>query len=125
MEQAATLPQLRFLPFLSNPSEIIGWMLAAIAIGFAICSLGLQKGVERITKWLMAILFVVMIVLCIRTTTLPGGAEGIAFYLIPDFSRVFEGGWATFGEAVYAAMGQAFFLAFARYCRYGNFWLLH
>ena len=57
----------------------------------------------------MAILFVVMIVLCIRTTTLPGGAEGIAFYLIPDFSRMFEGGIATFGEAVYAAMGQAFF----------------
>ncbi len=50
-----------------------------------------------------------MIILCIRTTTLPGGAEGIAFYLIPDFSRMFEGGIATFGEAVYAAMGQAFF----------------
>lgn len=98
-----------FSELLSNPSEIIGWMLAAIAIGFAICSLGLQKGVERITKWLMAILFVVMIVLCIRTVTLPGGAEGIAFYLIPDFGRMFEGGWATFGEAVYAAMGQAFF----------------
>lgn len=98
-----------FSALLSNPSEIIGWMLAAIAIGFAICSLGLQKGVERITKWLMAILFVVMIALCIRTITLPGGAEGIAFYLIPDFSRMFEGGWTTFGEAVYAAMGQAFF----------------
>lgn len=74
-----------FNAMLANPSELIGWMLAAIAIGFAICSLGLQKGVERITKWMMAILFVVMIVLCIRTMTLPGGAEGIAFYLIPDF----------------------------------------
>ncbi len=98
-----------FNAMLANPSELIGWMLAAIAIGFAICSLGLQKGVERITKWMMAILFVVMIVLCIRTMTLPGGAEGIAFYLIPDFSRLFENGWATFGEATYAAMGQAFF----------------
>ena len=98
-----------FNALLANPSELIGWMIAAIAIGFAVCSLGLQKGVERITKWLMAILFVVMIILCIRTTTLPGGAEGIAFYLIPDFSRMFEGGMATFGEAVYAAMGQAFF----------------
>ena len=92
-----------FNALLANPSELIGWMIAAIAIGFAVCSLGLQKGVERITKWLMAILFVVMIILCIRTTTLPGGAEGIAFYLIPDFSRMFEGGMATFGEAVYAA----------------------
>lgn len=98
-----------FNALLANPSELIGWMIAAIAIGFAVCSLGLQKGVERITKWLMAILFVVMIILCIRTTTLPGGAEGIAFYLIPDFSRMFEGGMATFGKAVYAAMGQAFF----------------
>ncbi|HJI80999.1 MAG TPA: sodium-dependent transporter [Eggerthellaceae bacterium] len=98
-----------FNAMLANPSELIGWMLAAIAIGFAICSLGLQKGVERITKWMMAILFVVMIILCIRTMTLPGGTEGIAFYLIPDFSRLFENGWATFGEATYAAMGQAFF----------------
>ena len=98
-----------FNDLLANPSELIAWMLAAVLIGFLICSLGLQKGVERITKWLMAILFVVMIILCIRTMTLPNGGEGIAFYLIPDFSRMFENGWSTFGEAVYAAMGQAFF----------------
>lgn len=98
-----------FNSLLANPSELIAWMLAAVLIGFLICSLGLQKGVERITKWMMAFLFVVMIALCIRTMTLPGGTEGIAFYLVPDFSRMFENGWSTFGEAVYAAMGQAFF----------------
>ena len=98
-----------FNSLLANPSELIAWMLAAVLIGFLICSLGLQKGVERITKWMMAFLFVVMIALCIRTMTLPGGVEGIAFYLVPDFSRMFENGWSTFGEAVYAAMGQAFF----------------
>ena len=98
-----------FNAMLANPSELMGWMLGAVFIGFLICSLGLQKGVERITKWMMAILFVAMIALCIRSVTLPGAAEGIAFYLIPDFSRMFAGGWATFGEAVYAAMGQAFF----------------
>lgn len=98
-----------FNSLLASPSELIAWMLAAVLIGFLICSLGLQKGVERITKWMMAFLFVVMIALCIRTMTLPGGVEGIAFYLIPDFSRMFENGWSTFGEAVYAAMGQAFF----------------
>ena len=98
-----------FNTLLANPSELIAWMLAAILIGFLICSLGLQKGVERITKWMMAFLFVVMIALCIRTMTLPGGVDGIAFYLVPDFSKMFENGWATFGEAVYAAMGQAFF----------------
>ncbi len=98
-----------FSAMLANPSELMGWMLGAVFIGFLVCSLGLQKGVERITKWMMAILFVAMIALCIRSVTLPGAGEGIAFYLIPDFSRMFEGGWATFGEAVYAAMGQAFF----------------
>lgn len=98
-----------FNAMLANPGELIGWMLVAVLIGFAVCFMGLRKGVERITKWMMAILFVAMIALCIRAMTLPGAGEGIAFYLIPDFSRMFEGGWATFGEAVYAAMGQAFF----------------
>ncbi len=98
-----------FSSMLANPSELLGWMLAAVVIGFLVCSLGLQKGVERITKWMMAILFVAMIALCIRSVTLPGAAEGLEFYLVPDFSRMFAGGWATFGEAVYAAMGQAFF----------------
>ena len=83
-------------------------------IGFLVCRLGLQKGVERITKIMMAALFVIMIALCIRTVTLPGAGEGIAFYLIPDFGKLFAGNtpaeqWATFGQAVYAAMGQAFF----------------
>ena len=98
-----------FSAMLANPAEVIGWMLVAVFIGFAICAMGLQKGVERITKWMMAILFVAMIALCIRAMTLPGAVDGIAFYLVPDFSRMFAGGWATFGEAVYAAMGQAFF----------------
>ena len=96
-----------FNALLANPSELIGWMIAAIAIGFAVCSLGLQKGVERITKWLMAILFVVMIVLCIRTTTLPGGAEGTRSTL-SLISAVFEGGIATSRSGL-RAMGQAFF----------------
>lgn len=98
-----------FNALLANPLELTAWMVLATLLGFAVCSLGLRNGIERITKWMMALLFVVMIALCIRTMTLPGGAEGIAYYLLPDFSRMFEGGWSTFGEAVYAAMGQAFF----------------
>ena len=94
---------------LASPGELVAWMLVAVFIGFGIVALGLQNGVERITKWMMAILFVAMIALCIRAMTLPGAGEGILFYLVPDFSRMFEGGWGTFGEAVYAAMGQAFF----------------
>ena len=98
-----------FNAMLASPGELVAWMLVAVFIGFGIVALGLQNGVERITKWMMAILFVAMIALCIRAMTLPGAGEGIAFYLVPDFSRMFEGGWGTFGEAVYAAMGQAFF----------------
>ena len=98
-----------FNAMLASPGELVAWMLIAVFIGFGIVALGLQNGVERITKWMMAILFVAMIALCIRAMTLPGAGEGIAFYLVPDFSRMFEGGWGTFGEAVYAAMGQAFF----------------
>ena len=105
----ATVTGELFNLMLASPGELVGWMLVAVLIGFVICAMGLQKGVERITKWMMAILFVAMIALCIRSMTLPGAGEGIAFYLVPDFSRMFAGGWATFGEAVYAAMGQAFF----------------
>ena len=94
---------------LADPVQMVCWMVVACTLAILVCSLGVQKGVERITKWMMAILFVAMIALCIRSVTLPGAAEGLAFYLIPDFSRMFAGGWATFGEAVYAAMGQAFF----------------
>lgn len=103
-----------FSDMLADPAGLVVWMVVAVAIGAFVCGMGLQKGVERITKWMMATLFVVMLALCIRAVTLPGAGEGIAFYLVPDFSRLFAGAtpaeqWATFGDAVYAAMGQAFF----------------
>ncbi len=98
-----------FATMLGNPTELIGWMLAVIVIGFLVCSLGLQKGVERVTKVMMVCLLGVMIILAIRAITLPGAAEGLEFYLVPDFGHMFAGGWAGFGDAVYAAMGQAFF----------------
>ena len=103
-----------FSDMLSNPNELIVWMLVVCAIGFLICSMGLQKGVERITKVMMTCLLLVMIVLVVRSLTLPGAQAGIEFYLVPDFGKLFAGEtaseqWATFGSAVYAAMGQAFF----------------
>ena len=94
---------------LANPVEQVGWMLVTVVLGFLVCSLGLQKGVERITKVMMSCLFLIMIVLCIRSVTLDGAVEGLKFYLVPDFGKMFENGWASFGEAVYAAMGQSFF----------------
>ena len=98
-----------FTSMLANPGEMVGWMLAVVVIGFVICSFGLLKGVERVTKAMMVALLAVMALLVVRSVTLPGAAEGLEFYLIPNFGRMFEGGVAGFGEAVYAAMGQAFF----------------
>lgn len=98
-----------FTSMLANPGELVGWMLGVVVIGFVVCSFGLQKGVERVTKIMMVALLAVMGLLVVRSVTLPGAAEGLEFYLIPDFGRMFEGGIAGFGEVVYAAMGQAFF----------------
>lgn len=91
---------------LGDPKAMTIWMLIMVFICFGICSLGLQKGVERITKVMMSFLLIILVILCIRSVTLEGAAEGIRFYLIPDFGKMIENG---LGEAVYAAMGQAFF----------------
>ena len=95
-----------FDEMLAQPVSMAFWMLLTVALGFGICSLGLQKGVERITKVMMSFLFVILLVLCVRSVTLEGAAEGLRFYLIPDFKRMAENGIA---ETIYAAMSQAFF----------------
>ncbi len=92
--------------FLSQPGSLVFWMLLAVVVGFFVCSIGLQKGVEKVTKIMMSALFVILIILVFRAVTLPGAGKGLAFYLKPDFGKLAETGlW----EAVYAAMGQAFF----------------
>lgn len=95
-----------FNGMLSQPGYMTGWMIVVVLLSFFICSLGLQNGVERITKVMMSCLFVILLVLCARSVTLPGASEGIRFYLIPDFGRMAEHG---LGEVIFAAMGQAFF----------------
>ncbi len=90
----------------SNRNEMILWMVVISVAALLICSMGLTKGVERITKWMMVSLLVLMFVLIVRALSLPNAVEGIAFYLKPDFHKMVENG---FGEAVFAAMGQAFF----------------
>ena len=103
-----------FGAMLANPGELIFWMLVVIAIGLACCAAGVQKGVERVTKVMMICLLVVLAVLCVRSVTLEGAGAGLAFYLVPDFGKLFAGATvgeqvANFGQAAYAAMGQAFF----------------
>lgn len=94
---------------LANPLEMTLYMLAAVAIGVGVTRAGLRNGVERITKVMMVVLMAVLVVLCVRAVTLPGAAEGLSFYLMPDFGKLFADGWGTFLDAVLAAMGQAFF----------------
>ncbi len=95
-----------FNGMLASPGSMTFWMIVAVLLAFGICSMGLQNGVERITKVMMSFLLVILVVLCIRSVTLPGAGAGLRFYLIPDFSRIVEN---DIGEVIFAAMGQAFF----------------
>ncbi len=93
---------------LADPVQMVCWMVVACTLAILVCSLGVQKGVERITKVLMMCLLAIIGVLVVRALTLPGAQEGVGFYLAPDFSKIFSSPGA-FCEAAYAAMGQAFF----------------
>ena len=95
-----------FTDLLQNPGMMSICMLAGVVASGIICSIGLQKGVERIVKWMMGLLFILLIVLCVRGLMLPGAGEGMKFYLLPDFSK-FSGD--NIGKVIYAALGQAFF----------------
>lgn len=90
----------------SNTGEMVLWMSVAVILGFLVCSMGLNNGVEKITKAMMLCLLMLMGILAVRSVTLPGAAEGLRFYLLPDFGKMKEAGiW----EIVFAAMGQSFF----------------
>jgi len=95
-----------FPAMLANPLEMTVFMAVTVAGGFLICSFGLQKGLERITKVMMLGLLALIAVLAVHSLTLPGGLEGVKFYLLPDFQRAAEAG---LGNVATAAMNQAFF----------------
>lgn len=95
-----------FQGMLENPRVLAAVMIIIVVSGILICSLGLQKGVEKITKIMMTLLLLIIVVLAVRGMTLPGGTDGIKFYLLPDVQRMREVGIA---ETVTAAMNQAFF----------------
>lgn len=97
-----------FNAMLASPGQLGFFMILAVAIGLVVCALGVQNGVERITKVMMSALFVILLILIIRSVTLPGATDGLKFYLTPDFSKIFAS-FGTFSEAAYAAMGQSFF----------------
>lgn len=96
----------QFGEFVSSAPLVVGFMIFSVAVGFVICSFGLQKGVEKITKVMMLALLAIIVVLALRSVTLPGAGEGIKYYLVPDFDRMVEQG---IGNVIFAALGQAFF----------------
>ena len=95
-----------FGQMLSSPGELTLYMVIVVVAGFLICSIGVQKGLERITKVMMVALLALILVLAIHSLTLPGAAEGMKFYLLPSADSIRANG---LGHTITAAMNQAFF----------------
>lgn len=95
-----------FANMLSNPAEGLFWMAVTVIAGFVINSFGLQNGLERISKWMMGALLVLIVVLAVHSIFLPGAGEGLSFYLLPSTKRAAEVG---LGSVITAAMNQSFF----------------
>lgn len=96
----------QFGGMLANPSLMLGFMVLTVVICFSVCAMGLQGGVERITKLMMVSLLVLMVALAVNSVTMEGSRPGLEFYLKPDFNKIKEAG---VGEVVFAALGQSFF----------------
>ena len=101
-EQASSV----FGEMLANPAEMVFWMAVITVAGFIVCGRGLQGGLEKVGKWMMSALLVLILVLVVHSFTLPGAGEGLAFYLLPDAGRAAEQG---LGNVITAAMNQSFF----------------
>ncbi len=95
-----------FQGMLESPQILTTVMVIIVVAGILVCSFGLQKGVERITKVMMTLLLVIIVILAVRGMTLEGGVEGLKFYLLPDVQRMKDVGVL---QTVTAAMNQAFF----------------
>ena len=93
---------LGFVNMITNPSVNVTYLLIAVALGFGVLSFDLQSGLERVTKIMMVALLILMLVLAGHSVLLSGARAGLAFYLVPDFSKIT-------GSVIVAAMNQAFF----------------
>lgn len=96
----------QFGKMLSDPVTMILYMAVVVVAGFAVNSFGVQKGLERISKVMMTALLIIMVVLALNSVFMEGGAEGLKFYLVPDFNRMKEAGVTN---VIAGAMSQAFF----------------
>ncbi len=91
---------------LGDPVSLIVYMGIVVVIGVAVCLIGVQNGLEKVTKIMMLALLAIMVVLAVNSFTLPGGAEGLSFYLMPDLSAIEKVGITNI---LVSAMNQAFF----------------
>ncbi|MGN0846240.1 MAG: sodium-dependent transporter [Kiritimatiellia bacterium] len=98
-------PGAAFGALLGSPATCVAAMLVAVGVATGVCLAGVVKGVERVTKVMMLSLLSLLVVLAVKAVSLPGAAEGLRFYLAPDWGKFMEHPW----KAVFDAMGQAFF----------------
>lgn len=97
---------LRFSQMLEKPGTMAFWMVLVVTIGIFVCARGLQKGLEKVTKFMMLALLAIMVILAVNSFFMPGAREGLSFYLVPDFGRMKETGIIA---TLVGAMNQAFF----------------
>ncbi len=96
----------RFNDMMADPGSMVLYTFVVIILGFIICSFGLKNGIEKITKYMMLSLLFILVALAVNSIFLPGGAEGLSFYLKPDLNRIKSVGvW----NVIVSAMNQAFF----------------
>ena len=93
---------LDYTEMISNPSVNVIFLAVTVTLTFLILCFDLQKGLERVSKYLMSALLVLMLLLAVKSLFLPGAAEGLAFYLVPDTEKIT-------GTVIVGAMNQAFF----------------
>ncbi len=95
-----------FTHLLASPGTMLFWMIVVVVIGIGVCAIGVQNGLERVTKIMMLALLAIMVILAVHSFSMPGAKEGLSFYLVPDFERMREIGIV---QTLVSAMNQAFF----------------
>lgn len=91
-----------FKDFSSDLFRPIFWTLIFVVLTHAVIVFGVEKGIERASKIMMPALFLILIVLCVRSVTLDGAKEGLVYLFQPDFSKITS-------SVILSAMGQTFF----------------
>lgn len=95
-----------FSNLLGDPKQMAFWMILTVVVGFLVCSRGLQNGLEKISKFMMTALLLLIVVLAVHSLTLSNAAEGVKFYLVPNTEAVAAVGLKN---VITAALNQAFF----------------